>query len=101
VTYTYKVPNKISLRKTLHLKIIMGKSKNEMGNCPFASPWLRPVVSYLKLEFKFQINTSNFKLLFSDLNFSNFKLQITVLVPLHPQFGIMPTVYTCTPSPSN
>ena len=38
----YEVPTKISLGKTLYLKITMGNSKNEMGNCPFAPPpWLR------------------------------------------------------------
>jgi len=28
----------MSLGKTLYLKITMGNSKNEMGNCPFAPP---------------------------------------------------------------
>ncbi len=27
--------------KNLLIKITMGKPPNEMGNCPFASPWLR------------------------------------------------------------
>ena len=40
----YKVPTKISLGKTLYLKITMGNSKNEMGNCPFASPLVASLI---------------------------------------------------------
>ncbi|CAF4629823.1 unnamed protein product, partial [Rotaria magnacalcarata] len=33
--------SKIAMGKKLLIKVTMGKSPNEMGNCPFALPWLR------------------------------------------------------------
>ncbi len=36
--------SKISMGKTLLIKIAMGKSPNEMGNCPFASPLVAPLI---------------------------------------------------------
>ena len=54
--------NKIPMGKSLLTKVTMGKSPNEMGNCPFAPPFATPLILNSKGYENFLIpNLRNFQ----------------------------------------